>query len=799
MTLPSCSCRTEEEDPAAARTPEEEARRREEERQKQLKKKKPDFEIGRIALAPGDRETNVWVKPGHWASATQAMKTNHFDFAGEVEVAVLDRQREPVRLERTPFRMTSVRPAILPKAQEKQLDLTLFVPHAAGNSNLASTLRGADGGREVQSSDELFSPMPAYQYFFVVLSDLADRYTFLKVLDSVRLPTDGEFGAANEMHYRVVAPPAKKPVAVPTQVFTWTSTAYVLWDGMDPDLLSLDQQTALVDWLHWGGQLIISGPRSFDKLRGSFLAPYLPAEEATTHSYTTDDLAVFNAYWAPPRKESRRELFLSTPWSGVAFTPQADAKLTPQAAGLLLERRVGRGRVVLSAMHLNERALLRWRGFDNFFNACVLRRPARQYRRGQHGGRELTWDDPTRDRRDSRLTAQLRLFSRDAGVEVAIAQQTVDEYGNPVETPLTDQAAGGVASWNAVSPVSNAAREVLRQAAGITIPKASFVIWTLALYLIVLVPLNWLFFTAIGRVEWAWIAAPIISVVFALLVIRFAQLDIGFARAQTEIAVLEVQGAYPRAHLTRYTALYTSLSTTYDLRFDNLAAVAQPLPLTNEFRMLPGQGTSTVTYRRWEDVSLDGVTVASNSTGLVHSEQMLSLAGPLKLGRGAAGGELVHNGSQFDMEHVAVLRRVAGAGEPKLEGAWVGALRAQSSADLRFTSLKEKSPFAVERNLGVATDADAPLNLGELIALAQNADDFEPGEVRLVGRIAQIVGGAELSPAASQVRSATLVVAHLSRTLPPPPLPDVNARDDVPVVEPANLEGILGEELLQTP
>ena len=34
----------------------------------------------------------------------------------------------------------------------------------------------------------------------------------------------------------------------------------------------------LVDWLHWGGQIIISGPKSLDLLRGkTFLGPYLPA------------------------------------------------------------------------------------------------------------------------------------------------------------------------------------------------------------------------------------------------------------------------------------------------------------------------------------------------------------------------------------------------------------------------------------------------------------------------------------------------------------------------------------------
>ena len=62
--------------------------------------------------------------------------------------------------------------------------------------------------------------------------------------------------------------------------------------------------------------------------------------------------------------------------------------------------------------------------------------------------------------------------------------------------------------------------------------------------------------------------------------IWLAQLDIGFARAETEISVLEVQADFPRADLTRYTALYSSLSTSYSVRFDERSAWPSHLPST---------------------------------------------------------------------------------------------------------------------------------------------------------------------------------------------------------------------------
>ncbi len=126
-----------------------------------------------------------------------------------------------------------------------------------------------------------------------------------------------------------------------------------------------------------------------------------------------------------------------------------------------------------------------------------------------------------------------------------------------------------MAAWNDRSGAATAARGALRDAAGISVPRGEFVLQVLAIYLLVLAPVNWGIFRLIGRVEWAWLAAPLIAVAGAFAVIRLAQLDIGFASSLTEVAVAEVQADYPRAHVTRYTALYTSLSTKYKVSFED--------------------------------------------------------------------------------------------------------------------------------------------------------------------------------------------------------------------------------------
>ena len=56
--------------------------------------------------------------------------------------------------------------------------------------------------------------------------------------------------------------------------------SHVIWDGLPPDSLSVSHQQAMLDWLHWGGQLVLiggAGP-TFSIFRDSFLGNYLPAD-----------------------------------------------------------------------------------------------------------------------------------------------------------------------------------------------------------------------------------------------------------------------------------------------------------------------------------------------------------------------------------------------------------------------------------------------------------------------------------------------------------------------------------------
>ena len=595
------------------------------------------------------------------------MRANYRDFVGDSRTSIVNSTGASYTVPYTPFVLRASRPVLLTKGRPKFTESTLFVPPTDQGLRVSTILEERGLGLSIMPVQTTLTRMPSYQYHFAVLAKEPTRYSFVKSLDSVKVPFDGESDAddtEDPLHYRVALLDISQAIPLPDNPLTWTSMAYMLWDEVDPAMFTNEQERALVDWLHWGGQLIVSGPDSLDLLKDSFLAPYLPASSAGPRTIAADDtaLAEFNRGWMISTTRLPGEPLKPTAaWSAVKLDIHADARALPNTGELFAERQVGRGRIVVSAMQLAERDLVNWRsGFESFFNACLLRRPSREFKQGFLGDVTLAWVDPSLvDRRlDARLNTNVRYLARDLGVETSYRREEVFEadqlpqfnrFGQQeiVTKYKPPEAAGGIGAWNDFSLSANAAREALREAAGVEVPGAGFVVMCLAIYLIALVPLNWLVFHTLGRVEWAWIAAPIIAIAGTMIVVQRAQLDIGFVRAQTEIGLLELQPDHLRALLSRFTALYTSLSTTYDLEFGNLTTLAGPFPTKEDYQLLGGQGITSIDFLRYDDVRLSGVPISSNSTGMVHSEQIFSLDGPIRLGRSSTGAYQIENRSKF--------------------------------------------------------------------------------------------------------------------------------------------------------
>jgi hypothetical protein len=269
------------------------------------------------------------------------------------------------------------------------------------------------------------------------------------------------------------------------------------------------------------------------------------------------------------------------------------------------------------------------------------------------------------------------------------------------------------------------------------------------------------------------------------IVVHQAQLDIGFVRAQTEIGILELQPDHARGHLSRYTALYSSLSTTYELEFDDDTALAMPFPRDAADTPGRGQSHSTVSFERQvESARLTGLPVLSNSTNFVHSEQMLALDGPIRIGKSVAtGGWQLENRTQLRLMSVGLVRKVGDT----LHGAWIGELGPGQSATLgdpqRLPRLASDAvPFDVDRQGEAQRQIRTRLNLEPLFRLACDREHIENGELRLVARVDELIEGETVTPAASQLRSGTLVVAHLGYPDLPPPRRDKNTKQEMNIV-----------------
>ncbi|HEY2760201.1 MAG TPA: hypothetical protein VGI75_05645, partial [Pirellulales bacterium] len=687
-------------------------------------KPKPDFDALKLRIVPQKTDDSDiarrLVKPGHWTAATEETQANNFDFIGQLAAESRDEASgPPSQIDHTAYRLSITRPAALAKAQPKFLELMFFVPRDVPQPWLATELRNRDGSVAATPGPEPLSLLKPHQFNLIVLAADPDRYHRLEQLDSVLAPhssVDPEEPLAEALqYYQIITPPLKQPLPLPSNSLAWTSIAYIIWDDVDPSLLSANQQRSLLDWLEWGGQLIISGPKSLDQLRGqNFLGPYLPALAGDSISIDAEMLKPLNHQWTlPVNGQQGRPLAADTSWSGVKLLPQNRSRSLVDAGGntstsLVIENRVGRGRVVVTAFRLTQRELWNWPDFDGFFNAFLLRRQPRRFSQSPNlAGLAVDWAWNLSNPIDPELVSRLVYLSRDPTLEeinvpsypaqqVANSSINVHSRTNPNPSqpltgngdyfprPLRDRAA-----WNDGSAISAAARNILREASGIVIPKASFVVRVLALYLVILVPINWFVFRAIGRVEWAWIAAPLIAIAGMAAVVKLAQLDIGFARSQSEVAVLELQGNYPRGHLTRYTAVYTSLSTTYDAHAENSGTLILPFPADPNFALLPGQSTDTVTYHCEAPIQLTDFAVASNSTQFLHSEQMLDLGGELEYVPAKADdsqGSTITNHTKQALQRVAVLRRASESESPpgEFETAWIGDLADGQSTDLKF-------------------------------------------------------------------------------------------------------------------
>ncbi|MEM8681153.1 MAG: hypothetical protein AAGF97_17540, partial [Planctomycetota bacterium] len=704
------------------------------------------------------------------------------------------------------------------------------VPKSARNQSTAvqieSQLEGLGGSSPLQTAVPT-SRLQPHQFFIPVLASAPERYAYLRQLPSIQ-PPEGHWNINGiREDYFVVLPDIGRRVPLPQRGLAWTSLAYLIIDDMDPDVFTAPQRKALVDWLHWGGQMLVSGPDSIEQLQGSFLEEYLPVLPAPVSEVSEDRIARLDDYWSRVPEKAKRPPQAyklaqaeQPPIQALEFSLAEGASFVPHTADLVATRRVGRGRVTATAFRLTDKRLINWGCFDDFFNACLLQRPARVFSENVEAD-VLFLNFVSEERhQDARTRTGLRFFSRDAShtggrhsphryrvdkipkeftqsrapigtharerTAIALQPQVAPNASDIADWGLGSVRPGegfsldpiaGVAGWNDFSEAATASREALVKASGISVPNKKFISRVLLGYLICLVPLNWLVFKAMGRVEWAWFAAPLIAISGAILVIQVAQLDIGFARSRTDVNLLELQADYPRGHLTSFSGLYTSLSTQYSAHVEDRTAMLLPFSTDPSNAQLRLQNEQEVSLHYDREARLDGYPVFSNSTGMMHSEDMVDLPGVLEAQLIGADEVELTNATGLPLQSVIVMQRLGDG----VRLATTPTLAADEPQTLAFGDPGEVATILESLEDHPVTAAATPegvVSLRGLYQLATDARQLEPGQLRLVGWCDQGLGVVRIQPEAKQHTSRTLVVANLRYDQPSAPQRDLNHPED---------------------
>jgi hypothetical protein len=751
------------------------------------KLEKPPFEFMRSQVAPMD--VLPLVKPFHWATLSVELRANNEAFDGVLQTATEANGRPQLPLPEMPRAMVYSRDALLPADQTVKRSLQLFASRLErNNERVVMELARPNRLRADIGFEASLQRLLPHQMLIAILSAEPDAYKPWTKMQAT-LPSTGNHEPNmidRVTYYRLVMPLEPARPNLSPHPLTWTSISHVVWDDFAAENLSqgsFSQQQALLDWLHWGGQLIIvaTGP-SVAGLEQSFLGPYLPARYTGRSEVLADDeLQLLAETYLPPMwggdlVEWVHPLDANMPMGTTPPKYKPAVPITPAPGqpihvsvlepiegvgareiligegkhALGVERRVGRGRILMLTFNPNDPALVQWQGMDSVVRRVILRRPEEKWTFGQATRGYVPLEGPD--------VSSVRLLARDLGARQMPGEVDPDDMSMPGDLPYSRQPTAAWIDVAADLPVQ--ARDTLEQASGISIPGNGFVLRVVLAYIVALVPLNWLLCRfVLRRRELAWVIAPVLSFAFAYGVERAAARDVGFDIACDELDVVELFGESPRAHVSRFASLYSSGRVDFRIE-DPGNPTSLTLPMKS-YQSLRGEAIQFSSFQSTPETALADFMVQPRSMQMFRSESIVDLGGGIVLEGGIDGGRVV-NGTDLelwdavlidvDTERRIPLGRIAAW--PREGGGEAGPHRIELGRVAREVESAPSSPASEERWL------DLPGYLERLAAYRWPQAENR-GEVRLVAWARAVQPGQTIAPRVDRHRGLRLVVAHL--------------------------------------
>jgi hypothetical protein len=329
------------------------------------------------------------------------------------------------------------------------------------------------------------------------------------------------------------------------------------------------------------------------------------------------------------------------------------------------------------------------------------------------------------------------------------------------------------ASWNDASPLAEAATDTLLESSGNPVPRLSLVASLLAGYLLVLVPLNWLVFWWIRRLELAWVAAPILAVLGAGVVFRLVHLDVGMTTRRYELGLLEGFANQPVAHHTAFHATFTSLANRFRITFPDNRGVVLPYVFSSMrrdgkkliYNTADNQGNGLVPF-----------PINSSSSDLFHSEEVLTLEGGLDAEpTNTDSSWKLTNRMSRPIQGLAIFGR---SKSNRLESAWIGDLAAGASADASLDPATFKEGWMEGWDTHPATSRspseEDTLPLTDALTAILEKTELPPGAAVAIGWIDQSPGHLVWQPDAPAPIARTILLFHLTHPPTPPARPDAS-------------------------
>ncbi|TWT66642.1 hypothetical protein [Allorhodopirellula solitaria] len=800
---------------------------------------------------------NGSIKPGHWTSTRLSVRSNREDRRGVIQtradLGLLASPETDNTTEITPelesaSSFLTRRPAVLPQGQMRRLE-TRFLAPTHNNQTLDHVIfNGQFLGQESTARYDVlparFAAMPPQTYFFVILTNRPERFVRWQTANWVRPVQGGRVRKRSSENYRIIIPPIDGVLPIAETALDWTSTAVLVWDDVSVNALTPGQQTAILDWLNFGGLVVVNGPAGVDSLTDTRFRDLLPIAPAGATELLIDDAQSFlhsHQVATDPSTADVIENLQSNPTPVAAAGDQRSGATEIGGGGLLVERRVGRGRLVQSRVDLMSNWLVRWKSYDSMLNSAILARPPRVFQldtAAQSSLRSVTANGSPGQTADSsaapspnapasdqatpwnaglgasspvrqtlvgvdvdavapEINTGLRLFSRDAKMRAlpngTATNGTSTNGDSPAVTASTDPASNSpLAAWQSddVWPHPIGGLGVWRS-------DSDLLTWSqrqLRQEIGVTIPESALVFRSL--LAYLFVLIPLNYLVFRML----GHLE----WAWLAVFPLSIAGAFWVAHAAQ-------LDVGFARSRNELALLEVPVDYSRaHLTRVVGLYNSLASRYRIDfatpDAAIDvirskhGNQQAANLFGEVDAALELGFdPGPsmddISVGSNSYGvvhaEQIVDVDGPIEMQSTAPKGRlgsfdgasIVNGSSLELLDAFVVARDAEGRtriAAMGTLSSGARKPIRLVASGEVRIPTDLPMGMTDAMGRLMLADAIPSGSARLVARLDQPLGGMTISPDCKQVRAQTLVLVHLAHRPRPPAVSDENLVGDVP-------------------